>query len=70
MIQIKIFDRAASEFKRPFTLEELTAKLHEPGRGWLAPDGYIKSCIRDRTGKRNKMRILENGLYEWVISIE
>ena len=66
MTQTQIFDRAASEFGRPFTLEEITAKLHEAGRGWTAPDAYIKSCISDRTGKRNKMRILENGLYEWI----
>ena len=66
MTQTQIFDLAASEFKRPFTLEEITAKLHEAGRGWSAPDAYIKSCISDRTGKRKKMRILGNGLYEWI----
>ena len=66
MTQTSIFDRAASEFGRPFTLEELTAKLHEPGRGWEKPDSYITRCIKDRTEKRIKIRILENGLYEWI----
>ena len=66
MTQTQIFDRAASEFKRPFTLEEITAKLHEAGRGWTAPDAYIKSCIKDRTERRNIMKILEDGKYEWI----
>ena len=66
MTQAQIFDLAASEFNRPFTFEELTSKLHEPGRGWLAPDAYIKSCIRDRTVKKKKMRITEDGSYEWI----
>ena len=64
--QTQIFDLAASEFGRPFTFEELASKLHEPGRGWTAPDGYIKSCIKDRTQRRIRMRILDNGLYEWI----
>ena len=66
MTQTRIFDLAASEFGRPFTFEELASKLHESGRGWTASDAYIKSCIKDRTEKRIRMRILENGLYEWI----
>lgn len=63
--QTEIFDQAASEFDGPFTREEITTKLQEPGSGWHSKKYYVKDCIKTRI-KNGTLVEREENLFEYI----